>query len=201
MSISKKKDKHHGERGQTLNEAIIAVSLLTFGVIGMLGGVVRSLSQTGIIAERMTATFLAAEGVEIAKNIVDARSMKSSRSGTDPGGSRWKDDFASGRWYDELDFYDQDTSSDTSLRKYKTRSSLDDFTEAEIEAFPVLKLDSSSNIFSYNSNSGENTSFRRITGTTSVNNQHLLVRSRVYWRAKNGKLYSVTAETNLLNWR
>ena len=187
-----KRDKHYGERGQTLNEAVIAVSLLTFGVIGMLGGVVKSLSQTGIIADRMTATFLAAEGVEIAKNIVDGRSMRNAKSGIDPSGSEWSKDFIQGKYY-ELDFYDSAKNREVSINPS------DGLQASERSLLTSLKIDPATSIFSYSGS--QNTVFRRVVGAPVNSGNHMKIKSYAYWQAKNGVWYEATAETDLLNWR
>lgn len=187
------KGKFYSERGQTLNEAVIAVSLLTLGVIGMLGGIVRSFSQAGILADRVTATFLAAEGVEIAKNIVDGTSMRSSKAGTDLYGSNWRNDFPNEKKYYQLDFYATASGSPAVVNPEAGLS------DSEKVSLVPLKFDAATSIFSYSG--GKDTSFRRLVGVPVSSGNRMKIRSYVYWLAKNGGWYSVSTETDLLNWR
>lgn len=200
MTEACKVDKYYKERGQTLNEAVIAVSLLTFGVIGMLGGIVRSFSQTGIVADRMTATFLAAEGVEIAKNIVDGRSMRNSKSGIDPSGGEWSKDFIQGEYY-ELDPYDatKNRKANISPSNINLSDGLQASEKSQLTSLKSLMIDPATSVFSYSGS--EDTVFRRVVGASVRSGNHMKMKSYVYWRAKNGVWHEATAETDLLNWR
>ncbi len=57
--------------GQSLIEAIIAISLLTVGFIGIAALLSQSLFLTRVVSDQTTATYLAAEGIELAKNLID----------------------------------------------------------------------------------------------------------------------------------
>lgn len=59
-----------GNRGQTLVESLVAISILTTGFLGILTLLARSLSLNRVISDNYTATYLAAEGIEIVKNII-----------------------------------------------------------------------------------------------------------------------------------
>ena len=64
----------HGKvknKGQALLEAIIAISVLTSGFLGILTLLSRSLSLNRVVSDNYTATYLAAEGIEVVKNLVD----------------------------------------------------------------------------------------------------------------------------------
>ncbi len=58
-------------KGQSLLEAMIATSILTVGFLGIIGLLSRSFFLGRVTSDQTTATYLAAEGVEIAKNIID----------------------------------------------------------------------------------------------------------------------------------
>src|SRR3989344_7355701 len=57
--------------GQALVEVMVAVSILTVGFLGIVGLLSRALALNRVVADNYTATYLAAEGIEITKNIVD----------------------------------------------------------------------------------------------------------------------------------
>ncbi len=64
------------KKGQALIEAVVAVSVLSVGIISILALLNRSLALNRSSAERFVATYLAAEGIEVLKNIVDSNAMR-----------------------------------------------------------------------------------------------------------------------------
>lgn len=74
-------------QGQVLIEALVAISLLTIGFLSAFALLGRSLSTNRASAQSYTATYLAAEGIEIARNIVDGNGIQ---------GIAWNSGFADG---------------------------------------------------------------------------------------------------------
>ena len=62
--------------GQVLVEAIVAISILVIGLLGIFSLLSRSLSLNRVIADQSAATYLAAEGIELVKNLVDANAIQ-----------------------------------------------------------------------------------------------------------------------------
>lgn len=62
--------------GQTIVEAIVAVSFLTVGYMGILALLNQSLAAASLVSEQNIATYLAAEGIEIVKNLSDANTLQ-----------------------------------------------------------------------------------------------------------------------------
>lgn len=60
------------ESGQTLVELMVAMSVVTIGLLGVFAVLSQSLGLNRIVANQYTATGLAAEGIEITKNIADS---------------------------------------------------------------------------------------------------------------------------------
>lgn len=60
------------KKGQLLIESGIAISILIIGLLGILGLLSRSLSLNNVVSSRYIASNLAAEGIEVAKNLIDA---------------------------------------------------------------------------------------------------------------------------------
>jgi hypothetical protein len=58
-------------RGQTLIEAMIALSVITMGFLGIFALLSKSFFFNRTITDQLTASYLASEGVEIAKNLID----------------------------------------------------------------------------------------------------------------------------------
>lgn len=64
------------ERGSILLESIIAITVLTVGLLGVFSLLSRSLSLNRVIADRYVAMNLAAEGIELIKNSIDTNIIK-----------------------------------------------------------------------------------------------------------------------------
>jgi len=58
--------------GQLLIESIIAISIIIIGLLGLVGLLSRALSLNRVVSDQFTANYLAAEGIEVVKNIIDA---------------------------------------------------------------------------------------------------------------------------------
>ena len=62
----------HSRRGQTLVEALVALSILTTGFFGIVSLLTKSFQLNRTTMNDTQATYLAAEGIEIAKNLIDS---------------------------------------------------------------------------------------------------------------------------------
>lgn len=60
------------KKGQFLVESIIAIGIITFGLLGLLALLSSSISLNRVVSDRYLATYLAGEGIEVVKSIVDA---------------------------------------------------------------------------------------------------------------------------------
>ncbi len=85
--------------GQSLVEAIVAVSVLLAAFLGIFALLSSSLHNNRIAADSSTATYLAAEGIEVVKNILDHNVIV---------GDPWNNGFASGDF--EVDYASADLS-------------------------------------------------------------------------------------------
>lgn len=63
---------HTSTSGYLLIEAMVAMTVLTTGVLGIFALMSQSIKLTRVIDDQYIATYLAAEGIEIAKNLLDA---------------------------------------------------------------------------------------------------------------------------------
>lgn len=59
------------KKGQVLVEALIAITLMVVGLLGIFSLVSRSFSLNRVVADQYVGTYLAAEGIELVKNLVD----------------------------------------------------------------------------------------------------------------------------------
>lgn len=80
--------------GQLLVESLIAVSVLVVGFLGIFSLLSRSISLNRVIADNYTGTYLAAEGIEVARNIVDSNVIQK---------RPWNAGFANGNYEVEYD--------------------------------------------------------------------------------------------------
>ena len=78
------------KKGFTLLEVITAIFILTVGVGGALSLMNQTLSTASIIEQRLIASYLAQEGIEIVRNIRDTNWLQS------------RDPNKSSPWYDGL---------------------------------------------------------------------------------------------------
>ena len=58
-------------KGQSLIEAMVAISVLTVGFLGIVSLLSRSIFYSRSVSDTMKATYLASEGIEITKNLID----------------------------------------------------------------------------------------------------------------------------------
>jgi len=63
--------KFRKNKGYILIEAIIAITIAVVGLLGIFSLLSRSLSLNRVVADRIVASYLAAEGIEIVKNFID----------------------------------------------------------------------------------------------------------------------------------
>ena len=75
------------KRGQALVESLVAVSLLTVGFLAIFSLLSRSLSLNRASTQSYIGTYLAAEGIEVIRSMVDANGLQK---------RAWNDGFATG---------------------------------------------------------------------------------------------------------
>lgn len=88
--------KHLAEKkGFTLLEVIIAIFIITTGIVGVLGLISQTITVTNISSQRLIAAYLAQEGVEIVRNIRDTNWLEEAPS--------WDDGLTVGDWEGDYD--------------------------------------------------------------------------------------------------
>lgn len=184
---------NNAERGQILNEAIIAVTIITIGIFGVIGFLATAIGEGRYIAEQTTAVHLAGEGVEIMKSIIDANAIV--------GGGPWNEG-VSGEGFYEVDY--------TTRNLGATVASLASGLEASCEAnwgapCPLSEIcfDDATGYWKYGGVNNERRCVKRAISIsyTGGDPDQIRVVSTVYWRAKNGLLRNVSITSDLFNWR
>jgi hypothetical protein len=82
-------------RGQALIEAIVAISVLTVGFLGLITLLSQSLGLSRVSAEQYVAAHLASEGIEVTRNLLDAELIQRVPWGTGFPDGDYELDYAS----------------------------------------------------------------------------------------------------------
>ncbi|TRZ65012.1 MAG: hypothetical protein D4Q79_00255 [Spirochaetia bacterium] len=79
----------NNDSGQLLIESMIGIGIVVVGLLGVVGLLSRSASLNRVVSQQLIANYLASEGIEITKNIIDANIIKK-----DP----WNQGFSNGNF-------------------------------------------------------------------------------------------------------
>jgi len=170
----------HSRRGQTLVEALVAISILTTGFVGIVALLNKSFQLNRTTTNDTQATYLASEGIEITKNLIDHDIY----SGL-PGNDYFGQSFPSTGHYYGIDFRTTTTAGLTVSNATNTTP---------------LYYDSNNHLFSYDSSAGTQTKFvRDIWVGRSSDGYELDVRSTVTW-SDAASSNSITLEDHFYDW-
>lgn len=170
--LKAKSYKLKARRGQALIEAIIALTVLTFGMVGIFTLLSNSFGLNKTTTNQYVAVNLAAEGIEMVRNLIDINTMANEPVQTVP----WNSGISDGSW--EADY------NDTGLTNYSGR---------------LLLFDPTSELYSYDLGAG--TIFRREIEIENVSLYQIRTISRVTWRDRGGVNFDVVLEDRFFNWR
>lgn len=126
LTMPDKSPINKNQSGQILIEALVAITIATVGLLGIFNFLSRSLSLNRVVADRYVATNLAAEGIELVKNLIDTNVIQ---------GLPWNSGLASGDF--EMDY------TDAALRPYSPPGD-------------PLRLDSLTGYYSYSTGENTN---------------------------------------------
>ena len=155
-------------KGFTLIELLITVSVITVGIVGAFTAVQQGISTVDYSRSRLTAAFLAQEGVEIIKNIRDTNLLERSVF--------WDQDLSAGEYevvYDDVKDYSPSLS----------------VCVPPCDSVSLQSLRKTDDGF-YNYALGEDTRYKRKVKIERVPdgglNEHLRLTVVVYWKTKKG---------------
>ncbi len=165
-----------GERGQLLIEAMIAVGVTTVGLLGVFSLLSQSMGLNKVAADQYVGAYLAAEGIEVVKNIIDTNAYQ--------GGAAWNTGVSDG----------------TYAVQYDTKGPL---SSSAVDV--PLKFDPVTSTYNYNVGTDTNfkraikiTSLRFDSfGRPS----ELEVDSTVTWNSRGGTQYKINLEDHFMSWR
>lgn len=195
----KKKNKNNSEiAGFTLVETLIAISIFSLSIVGLMSVLGQGISDTNQAKHKMTASYLAEEGIEYIRNMRDTYVLYDT---TEAVG--WTN-FIS-KINPCMDISEEGCKFDDSLLVFDL-ATLNGSTmktcSASLSVSCSLYYDSDTGRYKYDSLSGTDSGFKRIIFIIlNPNNQNeIKVSSIVSW-SKNGIPYNVVFSTNLLKWR
>ena len=158
-------------KGQLLIESIIAISMITIGLLGIFSLLSQSLGLRRVVSERYSATYLAAEAVEIVKNTIDTNYIKK---------LPWNQNLSTVGDY-ELDYDDQPPFS--------------------VYLGKLLKYDSGTGIYSYNFGDETQFKRKVTISYPDGNANRVRVNVLVEWITRGEGKFSVNVEDHFYNWR
>jgi Tfp pilus assembly protein PilV len=166
-------------RGQTLVEALVALSILTVGFVGIISLLTKSFQLNRTVSNDTQATYLASEGIEVAKNLIDHDVYTGL-----PLNDDWGASFPRSGYYYNIDY---ETTSTASLT----------FSPSAPQSNP-LYFNRTTHLFGYNTRGATPTDFVRSIKVTN-NGEEIDVQSTVKWTS--GALSNtITLEDHFYNW-
>ncbi|MBI5732489.1 hypothetical protein HY967_00830 [Candidatus Jorgensenbacteria bacterium] len=184
-------------------EAIVAIMIAIVGLFGIIQLLTRSLALTREKSDEFTAIYLAAEGIEIVKNLIDVNYT------TQPPGTRvWNEGITDGSYeFEYFAFFDSDPNPDLQLCRWRIGSGVCPQSSSNATSTNELEFYVASNVYRYRTSGGGvlRTPFRR---TIRIQNRQdsngddykMEVRSIVEW-TKNSQNRKVELEDSFFNWR
>ena len=169
--------------GFTLVEMLVAVSIFTVSLLGIMAVLAGSIANTNYAKRKMVATYLAQEGIEFIRNVRDTEVLYTTSSG-------WAD------FKDAIKDCDSPSSSD----KYCYFNDLDVIKKCDIGGKDCPPLKYNPDTGKYNYSLGENSGFvRSIQAKDGGSSDEVKIFSKVEWTQGSGA-YSITFSENLFNW-
>lgn len=154
----------NGNKGQLLVESMMGISITIIGLLGILALLSRSVSLNRVISDQFIGNYLAAEGIEVVKNLIDANIIQKNawNQGLDTAGN-YEADYNSVilehdssqflKFDDTLNVYNYDSGADTPFKR-KIAISYPDcpalHCERHIKAKSVVGWTNKSGVFEVN---------------------------------------------------
>ncbi len=165
-------DSSKKRRGFTIIEVMVALFIVAVGIVGVSGILSQTLAGAGLVSSKLTASYLAQEGVEIVRNIRDGNWLEQRSDPSVP----WDDGIPSGNW--QADYSSLSLSSSFS------------------GSGNYLNIAAASGFYSYSA--GLATKFKRKI-TISKDIDVIEVTVTVTWQEKSVS-HSFIVQENLYNW-
>lgn len=170
--MSDKSKQNNKKGGQVLVELMVAVSVMVIGLLGIFTLLSQTLGLNRVAADQYIAANLAAEGVEVVKNILDHNVIERNP------------------WNEGLE---QDGDFGVEYSSVVLDANLADEN---------LKFDKDSGRYNYTSGDDTNfTRVITINNLSENEVNEIQVNSRVEWRSRGGTSFNINLEDHFYNWR
>jgi len=166
------------QKAFTLVEVLIAVSILTIGILSGFILITKVLYNTAVIQDRLTASFLTQEGIELVRQVRDSNFLQIMNGES----VEWKDGLADGSYTIE---------SKAGSEQPITLTSVDTGEGSNFRYNDDTKI--------YNYTTGEPTTFNREIKITTINDDEIRVESIMKWKTRTID-FNLTVEDHLFNW-
>jgi len=166
------------QKAFTLVEVLIAVSILTIGILSGFILITKVLYNTAVIQDRLTASFLTQEGIELVRQVRDSNFLQIMNGES----VEWKDGLADGSYTIE---------SKAGSEQPITLTSVDTGEGSNFRYNDDTKI--------YNYTIGEPTTFNREIKITTINDDEIRVESIMKWKTRTID-FNLTVEDHLFNW-
>lgn len=187
--------KNNKNSGFTLVETLIAISIFTTSILVLMSVLAQGITSTTYASQKLTATYLAQEGIEYMRNLRDTYVVydpTSTQQGWTAFQTRLKSqvslcEFNAGCYFDDSTIvYTNPTTPIENMSLLSCGNG----------PCPVLKYDAATGKYGYSS--GVNSVYTRRITVWPVGNE-TLVTSTVFW-TQGSKAYNVSFSENLFNW-
>ena len=170
--------------GQMLVEAMVALGIVVVGLLGLMDLLSTSIGYNKVVGDQYIGAYLASEGVEMVKNIIDNDVAY---------GRPFNNSFRDGRIY-ELGYKGPEGSWTIDKTEYNANNPTGRY----------LKFDDATK--KYNYESGNDTVFKRLIeirygSPGGVNGNEIIVNSKTSWTTKGGASMDINVEDHFFNWR
>lgn len=166
------------QKAFTLIEVLVAITILIVGIISGFVLVTRALYNVAVIKDRLTASFLAQEGIELTRQIRDSNFLRI-LNGESAG---WRNGLGDGTYIIESKVDSEEPIGLVSIGEDENRFFFYDDT---------FKI--------YNYNAGEPTTFNRKIRITTINDNEIRVESTIQWKTRTID-FDLIVEDHLYNW-
>ena len=175
------------EKGFSLLEVLVAIAVITVGLVGVIGLIAYTISISRVSPDKVIATNLAQEGIEVIRNIRDTNWLEGDDFDEDIGGPGMGN-----RWRGTVDY---NSAFITKPPGSAAWISVDDCIAAGEDC--RLKINASG---VYSHVGGTDTSFYRLILTDKMTPDSLKVVSQVGWTDRSGP-HTITLEDHLYDWK
>ena len=171
------------KKGQILIESLVAISVIIIGLLGIFDLLSRSLSLNRTVGDQYIASNLAAEGIEIIKNIIDSNSVDE---------LPWNNGISNGLY--EIVYNDSTPNISRQISSDPNNCTVDFINQNDPN---FLTLDETTGLYGYGL--PKTTSYKRIVCINNLTDE-IKVSSIVTWNSR-GASFDINLEDHFFNWR